>query len=209
LFLQRTRALSTCSVPFLCWNFSQLDGRKPGRDSEAIHTACKLCSKMLGVQDFVWVSGAQLPRCILDALHGNRSMPRIHLYTFKFGVPPNKHSDRGHRLVEVDDDYFALATSPNLYSLNLISILTGLRRLAKYSGDIFLTVHNILPEAGSAREPMRTEIVKTCGSSPIGLRRSRKGNHYATFGTPLIVFRDQISDRRIITILAPPVGLHE
>ncbi|KAM4063696.1 hypothetical protein HRG_006820 [Hirsutella rhossiliensis] len=77
------------------------------------HTFVQLLKSLHGLVDFIFASAEQLPRGILAALHHRHPQSRLHMPVFDLrSLRYVKESPR-----QIDDDDWALATSPCLYSL--------------------------------------------------------------------------------------------
>jgi len=70
-------------------------------------------STLPGLKDLIWASTDQVPRCILDVLHESLPRTRLHVNTFSL----RSLHQKPHRIHDIDPDEYALASSPNLYSV--------------------------------------------------------------------------------------------
>ena len=66
-----------------------------------------------GLKELIWASTDQIPRCILDTLHGSLPKTRLHMHTFSLRSLYQKLD----QLHDIDPDEYALASSPNLSSI--------------------------------------------------------------------------------------------
>jgi len=66
-----------------------------------------------GLKHLVWASEDQFPRCILDVLHDQLRSTRLHILTFSL----RSQYQREDQFHDVDEDKYALSTSPSLSSI--------------------------------------------------------------------------------------------
>ncbi|KAF3491783.1 uncharacterized protein GIQ15_01300 [Arthroderma uncinatum] len=85
------------------------------KTDEAWLPLAKFIAQLPGLRDFIYSYPAQIPRCILSALHQYHPNSRLHISSFNFR---SLCQEKG-RPRDIDPDEFALATSPCLYSVTL------------------------------------------------------------------------------------------
>jgi hypothetical protein len=87
-------------------------------DATTLHQAWQLLAhfvaKCQGLRDLVWESFDQIPYCVLHELHHHLPRTRLHVRNYHL------RSMYRHRyeLDDIEHDDYALASSPNLYSIN-------------------------------------------------------------------------------------------
>lgn len=88
-----------------------LDGISPGSDS------WELFARLLSgfaLKDLIWATEQQVPLCVLTTLHQKIPTCRLHVHTFDLR---SLHQGEGYQNANIDDDEYALATSPCLQSI--------------------------------------------------------------------------------------------
>jgi hypothetical protein len=85
---------------------------------DAWKPTAQLLATCAGLKDFYWASTDEVLRCVLDMLHNDLPRSRLHVHTLSV----RSLFQERDRLHDMDDDEYALATSPSLYSVCTASI---------------------------------------------------------------------------------------
>ncbi|KAH6892536.1 hypothetical protein B0T10DRAFT_594311 [Thelonectria olida] len=88
------------------------------RHDEAWLPVAQLCRALPGLRDILYTSLSQMPRCLLSALHDAHPTSRLHMQAFNLRSLGPHPDDQPQA---VDPDELALATSPCLFSLTMIT----------------------------------------------------------------------------------------
>jgi hypothetical protein len=115
-------------------------------------------STLPGLKDLIWSSTDQVPYCILDTLHVKLPRTRLRVHTFSLHSlckMPYRHAD-------IDSDEYALASSPNLFSVCAMVSTLDTNQKRSYTEDALQ--HMI---AGTAPNLRHISLSHTC--SPIAL----------------------------------------
>ena len=126
------------------------------RSNKLWRPVAEFIATLPGLKDLIWASTDQVPRCILDVLHA--SLPRSRLRVHTFSLRSLYENPDG--LIEVDPDEYALASSPNLYSVRAMVETFGADGRRSYNKQ---ALQQII--AGIAPNLRRASITITMGRS--------------------------------------------
>lgn len=96
-----------------CGSEPKCTEQNKARCNEAWGPVAGFIPKFPGLKQLIWASTDQIPRCILDTLHGSLPKTRLHVHTFSLRSLYQKLD----QLHDIDPDEYALASSPNLSSI--------------------------------------------------------------------------------------------